>query len=83
MITRDNDNDNDNDSETSSLSLRDMQEGVQFVPEYLVEYRDSSFDPSWESASNISEDCLRDFEENWWKRWESDSDAEREWEWEW
>lgn len=37
-----------------------------FMPEYLVEWQDQQLESSWELASNIAEDALRDFEKSWW-----------------
>ena len=36
------------------------------IPEYLVEWRDKKLDASWELATDIAEDALRDFEKEWW-----------------
>ena len=49
-----------------SLPSQGNNEGLQFMPEYLVEWRDEKLDPSWELASCIAEDALRDFEKSWW-----------------
>ena len=38
----------------------------RFMPEYLVEWRDADLAPSWELATDIAEDALRDFEKEWW-----------------
>ena len=45
--------------------VRDKESGKPYV-QYLVKWQDD-YEDSWESANDISEDLLRNYEDKWWK----------------
>ncbi|QDZ22210.1 subunit Srp43 of signal recognition particle complex [Chloropicon primus] len=45
--------------------VRDKESGKPYV-QYLVKWQDD-YEDSWESADDISEDLLRNYEDKWWK----------------